>query len=450
LPIDGDFANIVAPSPDYQTVLDDPFGTQVILNDSVYPATNRFFVHWFQLEYFRNVPLFLQNFTTPIESIYLSSGFAKTAIQYLLIFLMAAGISGNKNPLHKAFLLASALLIPLFQTFGYNGYMGIIDHAISYSFAYAFASGILLYFFLPFFNSWFHKRDYGNHFLQLLFSIMLAIILTFHGPLNPAVILIVCPATMLWLFLSNMKSDESKTILEKLKKAYQNMPKKILGIFILVSLLALYSLYIGRNNIENLWSEVPLWDRYKKLPLGLWNQFTQKLGLPMLLAMVLINNTIVRKQNIRKKQFVQFLNWILILSMLYILLLPLGGYRSYRPNIIRRDTIMPVILALMFYYGLSSFYILKHIQYRKKAYVTGLITFLLIFTIADLKIKEKNLCEKQALEFMANSPEKNIILEVDCNVMSWGKVEHFENSEAKMLLLKHWGIIDTNKKYKHK
>lgn len=449
MPLDGDLANIVAPSQDYQKVLEDPFGFQVVLNDSVYPAPNRFFAHWFQQQYFRTAPLVLQHFSTPVESVYLASGFAKSIIQYGLIFLMAIGVSRHRNPFHKDFLLACALLIPLFQTFGYNGYMGIIDHSISYSFFYAFSCGILLWFFLPFFNSWFYKQDYGKHFLQLLFSVLLAVILVFHGPLNPAVVLIVCPATMLLLFWKNLKQMADRSALERIKLAFHNMPKKTLSIFILVSILALYSLYIGRNNIENLWTEVPLWDRYKKLPLGLWNQFTQKLGLPLLLIMVAINRIIVRTQNIHKQKLVKLLHWILVLSAIYILLLPLGGYRSYRPNIIRRDTIMPIILALIFFYGLSSFYILKQIQMRKKGYYLGTISFLLIFTFADLSIKKKNLCEKQALERIAASSAKTIILEEDCNVMSWEKLERFENSELNMVLLKHWGIVRSEKRYRH-
>lgn len=450
MPLDGDFANIVAPAPDYQKVLEDPFGFGALLNNEFYPATNRFFAHWFQLQYFRIAPFFFQNFFEPIDSIYLASGFAKTGIQYLLIFLLAFGISGKKNPLTKEFLLASVLVLPLFQTFGYNGYMGIVDHSITYTFFYAFACGILFWFFLPFFNSWFHNRDYGEHILQLVFSVVLALVLVFHGPLNPAVILIVCPATMLVLLASKMKGIQGGSILDSIGKAFAAMPWKILSMFILVSFLAIYSLYIGQNNSENFWTEVPLWDRYKKLPLGLWNQFTQKLGLPILLTMILVNSIIIRKQHIRREKLVKLLNWILVLSALYILLLPLGGYREYRPNIIRRDTIMPVILALIFYFGLSSYCILKQIHIGKKGYATGLIAFLLIFTLADAKVKKKNSCEKQALEQIASSTETNIVLEQDCNVMSWRKIDRFEDSELNTNLLRHWGIIRKDKRYRYK
>lgn len=450
MPLDGDLANIVAPSPDYNKVLEDPFGTQVILNDAVYPAPNRFFAHWFQLHYFRSVPLFLQQFSHPVDSVYLAAGLAKTLIQYLLIFLMAVGISGTKNPLNKKFLLATALLIPLFQTFGYNGYMGIIDHSISYSFFYAFACGLLFWFFLPFFNSWFHEQNYGKNKLQLLSSILLAIVVVFHGPLNPAVILIVCPTTMLALFSSHLKNSNHKNIIEDIKQAFVKMPKYTLSIFILVSLLALYSLYIGRNNIENFWAEVSIWERYKRLPAGLWNQLTQKLGLPLLLVMVFVNNSIIRRQGIHRKKLVRLLNWILLFAAIYLILLPLGGYRSYRPNIIRRDTIMPIILAFIFYFGLSSFYILRAIQKRRKAYQIGLIVFLCIFSISDLKIIHKNSCEKQALYQIANAKEATIILESDCNVMSWEEIEEFEDAKLNMLLLKHWNIVKEDKLYRHK
>nr|MBK9651342.1 hypothetical protein [Bacteroidota bacterium] len=46
LPLDGDLPAIVLPVESYELVLKDPFGLTVLLNDSVYAATNRFFTHF--------------------------------------------------------------------------------------------------------------------------------------------------------------------------------------------------------------------------------------------------------------------------------------------------------------------------------------------------------------------------------------------------------------------
>ena len=101
--LDGDMASIIMPSKAYQAVLDDPFGMNVLFNDSVYPATNRFFAHWFMSGYFKTVPVLLQHITNPIDSIYLSCAIAKTGIQFLIIFLLAYLLFNFKMSQHGAY-----------------------------------------------------------------------------------------------------------------------------------------------------------------------------------------------------------------------------------------------------------------------------------------------------------------------------------------------------------
>lgn len=45
---------------------------------------------------------------------------------------------------------------------------------------------------------------------------------------------------------------------------------------------------------------------------------------------------------------INLFKWIGVFSLFYILLLPLGGYRDYRPNVLRHDTILPITLSLIF------------------------------------------------------------------------------------------------------
>ena len=145
--LDGDIAAIVMPSKEYQQVLKDPFAWKVITKDSIYAAPNRFFAHWSMSAYFKNVPLLLQNFVSPVNSIYASSALAKTGIQVFMIFILSVYISEKKSLFSKEFLVAAVLITPLFQTFGYNGLMGIIDKSITYTFFYALPLALLLVFF---------------------------------------------------------------------------------------------------------------------------------------------------------------------------------------------------------------------------------------------------------------------------------------------------------------
>lgn len=206
------------------------------------------------------------------------------------------------------------------------------------------------------------------------------------------------------------------------------------------------------NNAENFWQSVPLLERYARLPIGLYNQFTQKLGPPVLLLMIIINILIInnKKQHIKNEELLRLLKWIGIFAAVYIILLPLGGYRDYRPDIIRRDTFMPVFLSMIFFYGISSLYIIKNIRIGKNIYYAGILIFTLIFVHADAVILNHNECERNALEKIANSPDNIIILEDECSVMSWGKIKDYHDAEINSELLLYWGVIKEKKLYQHK
>ena len=87
--LDGDMAPIIMPSPAYAQVLKDPFGINVLLTDTSYPATNRFFIHYTFSNYFKTVPNLLQSFASPLDSVYLSCALAKLLIHIFLIYIIA-------------------------------------------------------------------------------------------------------------------------------------------------------------------------------------------------------------------------------------------------------------------------------------------------------------------------------------------------------------------------
>ena len=109
---------------------------------------------------------------------------------------------------------------------------------------------------------------------------------------------------------------------------------------------------------------------------------------------------------------------------------------------------MPITLGMMWWFGLSSFYLLKNISAKyKKQYTAGIIGFLLIFAIADEPGSNKNLCEKKALTTIANSPEKTVQLNYDCSIMAWGKTTNFYDSDANTWMLKYWNVTERKKLY---
>jgi len=156
--LDGDMAPIILGYPE---VMHDPFGINVILHQDVYGGTNRFFAHWTLSQYFKSTPLLLQNFTNPIDSIYLSCALAKTFIQVIIILTLAFLISGAKSFKDFNFLLSAVLITSIFQTNGYNGYMGIINASITYSFFYSFWIAMTLLFLMVIRQGLF-KNDWDN------------------------------------------------------------------------------------------------------------------------------------------------------------------------------------------------------------------------------------------------------------------------------------------------
>lgn len=452
-PLDGDMAENVLPAPDYKKVLEDPFALDVLFHNKPCAAPNRFFAHWTMSKYFKTVPFIFQHFTTPINSIYLSCALAKTVVQIFIIFLLSLYISFS-NKFKASILLAAVLITPLFQTEGYNAYMGIIDRSTTYTFFYALPLSLLLLFFLPFYK----EAKFTLATKILLFILM--VILSFNGPLIPGIVLVICPMVLLYKFYVNYTTSPliplqrgKLPIFQRIFFSIKQIPRALLFYFTLFCLLSLYSLYVGSYNTDGFKQTVSLGARYAKIPEGIYLSLTQKLGFPILLFMLALNVTIIKRNNYTPEgQNIFFLfKWIGIFSAIYILLLPFGGYRVYRPDIIRYDSIMPITLALLFMYGYSTIYIINNISAKFKSYyLTGIIVVAFIYTNADKPFVNNNACERRALEQIATATEDIVKLKDTCTVLDWRKIIDPKSSEtdAQMLLL--WGVTTKKKLYYQK
>ncbi|MEQ1733701.1 MAG: hypothetical protein ABL940_08510 [Bacteroidia bacterium] len=434
IPLDGDMAAGIIPAKDVQHVLNDPLGISVITKNEVYPNPNRFFAHYSFYQYFKHVPLILQHYVTPINSIYLACAIAKIAIQLLILVLLAMYITGSNKLFSKQIVLACVLISPLFQTNGYQPYMGIIDQSITYTFFYALPCALLLLMYLPFFNTMYHQQKFSNAIILKLFLVVLTFVVTLNGPLLPGIILVITTLVIL--------------------NGIHKISKTQLFFFVLLSLLSVYSLYIGLNNSIFVNEEVvPIPERYYRLPLGLYYVITQKIGYPILLLMLVINTYIIAKfyKTDEGKKLLNIFKWIGLFSLLYILLLPLGGYKSYRPNILRYDTIMPVTLALIFMYGSGTYYLINNLNgNNKKWYVAIVIIFSILFTFADAPEFNKNNCERNALHQLAQAKDTVVVLNNNCEILSWTKIHDPNASQQNAQLLTYWHVTQYNKRYYQK
>lgn len=438
VPIDGDLANIILPSERYQPLMDNPFGASVMLENESYASPNRYFAHWFTAKYFRNIPIFLQNFTSPISSVYLSCAIIKTLIQVFLIGLLAMFITGRRNWLDRDFLIATALVFPLFQTTGYYHYMGVIDQAITYTLFYAFPLSLLLLFLFPFYQKLYFDDSKRWNSIQLVFLFVMTLFLSLNGPLIPAIVLLI--VGLFFLFQVNKIIKGQGFSFFKNKIGRQGIV--VLGVF---AVFSMYSFYIGSSTTEGVEITVSVLERYEKLPLGVFNILTQKVGFPLLLLVILVNVLLIRRNilNTDREKMLTFLKWIVLFSVIYILLLPWGGYREYRPNILRRDTFLPITLCIMYTYGMTSYYLLKTISpLYKKHYVGVLLIIGLIFTSVDIPNFKDNQCEKTALKTIANSKKEVVELENDCLIMTWIKVEEPNFTKTNSQVLQLWNITE--------
>ncbi len=452
MPLQGDMAENIMPSPDngcYE-VLQSPFGFDALFAGKVYESPNRFFAHWTNSVYFLQMPLFLQNFTNPIDSVYLASGIAKILIQILILYFISRYISNTKNIFSLDFLIVAVLIEPLFQASGYNRYLGIIDQSIVYTLFYALPLGLMLVFLWPFFKALYYKTKLHFSWPKKIIWVGFMVFLMLNGPLLTGVSLVISFLVLTGLWFQNYQKANGNSFLSKSISAIKQINPYILFYFIGISLLSLYSLYLGQLNAFNFNFTLSLGERYAKLPIGLYYLFTQKLGFPLLIFVITLNIVLIKKyyNSQEGKKILRLTRWIGVFALIYIILLPLGGYRIYRPNIIRYDTFMPVTIGFIFVYGFTTLYLIKNIANRFRPYYLSMIVLvLLIFTNADKLKTAEYQCEHAAIEFIAKSDQNPVILDYDCPVMNWSKYNKPEQSELSSKLFYYWHITDEPKQY---
>ena len=294
-PLDGDIAANIMIREDTEALFNSPFGITALAHDSSYVNPNRFFSHWTFQQYMFHMPPALHSIKSPINSLYTSTALIKLIIQIALILILASAISGTNRLLSIEFLLSAVLITPLFQTNGYQGYMGIIDPSITYTFFYALPAVWLLFYFLPFFNHLYHDRKWEFSIWQQIVWFGLACMVCLSGALNPGIVLILSLLLFLHQLARSFQLSEQSTVLTKVSSSFKGIPTIYWKVMLPVAMLSLYALFLGRYNSNSLIDQMPLGKMYAQLPYGLYKQFTSKPGFPILIGALLLNAWIIRK-----------------------------------------------------------------------------------------------------------------------------------------------------------
>jgi hypothetical protein len=446
LTIDGDLAAIVVPRADYAAVLHDPFGLGVLLGGGWYAAPNRFFSHLMMREYCLHVPLALQAVASPITSVYASMALLNVLVQALLLYVLGWYATGTRRLGSLRLWVAMALLVPFFQTSGYNGQMAIIDNSFTYNFFYAIPVLLLLVLLWPLYRAACQGQPLRLAWYQLVGMLLLIVVLALSGPIIGGAVLVLLAGIGVREAQQRWRRPAAKQL--------RNLPWQALLVGGWLGALCLYSLYIGRHNTENLATVVPVLQRYQLVPHGIFDELTSKLGLPLLVASCLGNAWLIRRRlspTVEGSRIVLALRWIGLFALVYVALLPLGGYRSYRPLILRHDSILPITIGLVGFYALSTTYLLCQLQGRAlRWYGLGVVVVAFIFMYADRRLypRHDNACERQALATLAQANTQSVVrLPDDCTVMSWETITNPSESLTNAELLAHWGVTKGPKLY---
>ncbi|RZK22691.1 MAG: hypothetical protein EOO56_07615 [Hymenobacter sp.] len=439
LTIDGDLAAIVVPRADYAPVLHDPFGWMVLTTGGWCSAPNRFFSHIIMREYCLAAPLLLQAVASPIASVYTAMALLNTAVQALLLYVLGWYATGIRWLGSWQLWLAMALMTPFFQTTGYNGQMSVIDNSFTYNFFYAIPVLVLLVLLWPLYRAARQRQPIRVATPQLVAMLLLMVALAFSGPIIAGVALVLLLGVGWHLARQRWHLPARGWLI--------NIPWQAVLLWGWFSGLCTYSLYIGRHNTENLTAIMALHKRYLLMPQGVWEELTSKLGLPLLVLGCLANWQLIRRllpsaaEGQRIGLVLRYLGWF---ALVYIVLLPLGGYRNYRPLILRHDSIVPITVALIGFYGLSATYLLTHLRGGvRRWYSAGVVAIAIIFTNADRKIisNNNNGRERRALAILGWAGNKPVMqLPEKCTVMSWEPITNPNESLTNAKLLAYWGI----------
>jgi hypothetical protein len=441
-PLDGDMQESLVPDPSYHELFKDPFGIEVVKNQKGYANPNRYFGHKIFYEYYNNTVQYIQRFTDPIKSLFHTSAIAKIAMQIGLLFLLSLLVSGVRNIASWRFLIALALLFPLFQTNGFYKQIGLIDYSITYSFFYGFPTIFLLAFLLPLFYKKLHNIRLGLPIKILMF--VAGIVSCFSGPLNTGVILIVVLYYFLAQYLKGGSIKSIKTPIVSFKKVDSDFWTYLMP----MGFIALYSLYLGTfNTNNNLFHEDTL-TLYSRLPKGLAIMYGKPIGVWLLWGLMALNLFLISKKFPSEKgaRIVAFAKWSGLFILLYVLLLPLGGYRPYRPNVLRYDSMTPVSISFFLVYGISTIYLLENFTVKlRKRYLLLLGVFTFIFTIKDNPVHLSNEGEQAAMQEIQNSEMDTVKLQTKARVISWSPIYKPESSLKSSKLMKRWNVTNREK-----
>lgn len=433
-PMDGDMAAGILPNWDVQMIFDDPFGAGVILGGEGHPNPNRVVAHWLFMEYYQHSPILLQSFTDPISSVYLASAIAKLLCHIAFLLLISFVALPGPMCTTRNVLMSMAMLSPLVQFKGFNWSMGLVANSPAYLFFYAVPC-IWLFAAVLSYRSLLHGRASMWRTLSLGAS---CVLLPFSGPLVPGLILIMAATFVAHRWASDQRSSTP-------------VPRVPLVMLVVAVVLSAYSLYLGTFNTSYEEGIPTVWERYDRLPMGIMDVLGHDIALTLLLLTASVNAGLLWSTGGHQGRALlrAHVPW-LVVAVLYIVLIPLGGWRPYRDNLLRSDTLLPVTFLLLCIVASGCWAVQRLPHGWRGLHLTAALAGVAVFVNGDLHFNVANACERRALEAIRAASGPEAVLKERCGVMSWdGGTPGAAGSELNARLLKMWRVTDRYRTYRY-
>lgn len=440
-PIDGDVATHVLPEENFERVLSDPIGLHALKTGEPYADPNRFFMHYPYYVIMNGLPELYRNFVDPIQAVYLSMATIKFFTHLCLLLLLVTLAHGGFHWKRMSFWLLMFIGSAFFQANAHTNRIGIIDPSITYVFGYAFQMILVLIYFTPLMLKYYHGLSTPILDKVKWIWIPLSFVICFGSPLTPGIILVV--SLMIGVYFTVKAFKEKVGLLGMLRL----IPKDVFFYLFPACLFALCSLYIGTFNSNTLFyaDQSTISEAYLKLPFGILNQFILNKGYLVLIVIMIVSFSLVariKNQEVRKYRITLLL--IVLFSMIYIALLPLGGYKPYRPFTLRYDTVLPITLGLIFAILQA---VLLYLQYGQSQKKYGQKLFLLMLVSALFAVDkpefEKNDLEQEALYIISRANSDTVLIKHRAaTIMSWELIDSPEQSIIPGRMLNSWEITE--------
>jgi hypothetical protein len=134
----------------------------------------------------------------------------------------------------------------------------------------------------------------------------------------------------------------------------------------------------------------------------------------------------------------------------YLFLLPLGGFREYRPFIIRYDNFIPISLLIFIVLLATSAKVYKSLPMASLYKRTGVIIVALIFFLNNFQFSEDRKHTELELKKIQKSSDFSVKINNNVKILNWKNTDSPEESYYASLLLRRWKVINRDFRFYQK